>query len=200
MTCAHALARAVAAHGRLMHFIFVHVILVTAWQRCGAQFNAAARCRIAVNFARGCMCRLRSLAECSGSAPTCRVQKRVAALWCCVRRRIRWLTRRVSFRAVCVCVCVIWFCTAVPTRGLIISDIGCHVAAALGLHVFGQSNPCVMAWQSDGNATSSAAAEGKVWPISGIEKWSVFGKVRPDSGHKNEASFTNNLNKIYKHP
>ena len=97
---------------------------------------------------------------------------------------------------VCVCVCVIWFCKAVSTRGLSISDIGCHVAAALGLHMFGQSNPCVMAWQSDGNATSSAAAEGKVGPISGLEKWSVFGKVRPDSGHKNEASFTKNLHKI----
>ena len=97
---------------------------------------------------------------------------------------------------VCVCVCVIWFCTAVSTRGLSISDIGCHVAAALGLHMFGQSNPCVMAWQSDGNATSSAAAEGKVVPISGLEKWSVFGKVRPDSGHKNDASFTKNLHKI----
>ena len=200
MTCAHALARAVAARGRFMHFIFVHVILVTAWQRSGAQFNAAVRCRMALNLAGGCMCRPRSLAECSGSAPTCRVQKRVAALWCCVRRRIRWPTRRASFSAVCVCVCVcvcvIWFCTAVSTRGLSISDIGCHVAAALGLHMFGQSNPCVMAWQSDGNATSSAAAEGKVVPISGLEKWSVFGKVRPDSGHKNEANFTKNLHKI----
>ena len=97
---------------------------------------------------------------------------------------------------VCVCVCVIWFCTAVSTRGLSISDIGCHVAAALSLHMLGQSNPCVMAWQSDGNATSSAAAEGKVDPISGLEKCSVFGKVRPDSGHKDEANFTKNLHKI----
>ena len=97
---------------------------------------------------------------------------------------------------VCVCVCVIWFCTAVSTRGLSISDIGCHVAAALGLHMFGQSNPCVMTWQSDGKATSSAVAEGRVVPISGLEKWSDFGKVRPDSGRKNETSFFKNLHKI----
>ena len=66
-----------------------HAFGIRAWQRCGAQFNAAARCRGALNLAGGSMCRQRSLTECSGSAPTCRVQKRVAALWCCVRRRIR---------------------------------------------------------------------------------------------------------------
>ena len=53
-----------------------------------------------------------------------------------------------------------------------------------------------MTWQSDGKATSSAVAEGRVGPISGLEKWSDFGKVRPDSGRKNETSFFKNLHKI----
>ena len=93
---------------------------------------------------------------------------------------------------VCVCVCVIWFCTSASTRGVSISCIGCHVAAVLGLRMFGQSNSCVMTWHSGGKATCSAVAEGKVEPISGQEKLSNFGKVCPDSGHKNEASCTKN--------
>ena len=167
-----------------------HAFGIRAWQRCGAQFNAAARCRGALNLAGGCMCRQRSLTECSGSAPTCRVQKRVAALWCCARRRIRYPTLRVSLRALRVC--VIWFCTSASTRGVSISCIGCHVAAVLGLRMFGQSNSCVMTWHSGGKATCSAVAEGKVEPISGQEKLSNFGKVCPDSGHKNEASCQKN--------
>ena len=189
MTCAHALARAVAAHGQPMHLVFVHgsAVARSSMQRHGAGERLILQVAACVASAR-----LQSAA-----VPRRRAAYRSEWPPCGVACAAASAGQRGAPASVrCVCVCVICFCTAVSTRGLSISDIGCHVAAALGLHMFGQSNPCVMAWQSDGNATSSAAAEGKVRPISGLEKWSVFAQVRPDSGHKNEASFTNNLHKI----